>query len=461
VDIINDITEYLREWVKTGTPAKSFRDINFNSRTNIAIKIIKLSINNRVINEVDGSIDNDTIVYILGLYLYRDITHFKYIGELSHKSIKEPRVYQFLNMVLQLDRTKRESNPQRLLSIFDFEPRDIIEDSIENEYYSVEAFSTVGLTRLKNQDYLGLLELDNSIALVVADGVGGAKSGEVASKIAVDFVIEQINRKLHNHKKNNHQYILNFLRNSIYSANQKILQYMDENGIDSMGTTLSVAYIVDNIYLYIAHIGDSRIYQMDSNLEVKQITPDHSMREVLYRAKKITKREKQSYKKNILAFVLGKRNLRKENIFTQQSVLYKNSKLLLCSDGFWEKITVIQDTFDKPLYKLKEDIYDTIPTDNVTVIRYSSIENNSTIEPIYEEYQEEEEEDEQNYSSEYRTNRKKTKSQIVAEKISYIKRMIILIIIFSSLIFFTLKLIGSSIDTDFIKNSYNFTKKGE
>ncbi|MCK4441757.1 MAG: serine/threonine-protein phosphatase, partial [Sulfurovaceae bacterium] len=401
---------------------------------------------------------SDTIVYILGLYLYHDITHFKYIGELSHRAIKEPRVYQFLNMVLQVDRTKRETNPQRLLSVLDFEPRDIIEDNIENENYRVEAFSTIGLTRLQNQDYLGILELENSVALVVADGVGGADSGEIASKIAVNFIIEQINTKL-SKSKSNHKYILNFLRNSIYNANQKILEYMTQNSIDTMGTTLSIAYIVDNIYLYTAHIGDSRIYQMDSDLNIKQITPDHSMREVLYRAKKITKEEKKSYKKNILAFVLGKRNLRKENIFAQQSILYQKSKLLLCSDGFWEKIDITRDIFDKPMYKLKEDIYDTIPTDNVTVIRYSTKNNNSTLEPIYEEYKEEEV-NKKNYISSYRTNRKKSKSQIIAEKINYIKRIIILIVIFSSLSFFILKFI-TSVDVSFIKNSYNFTKKGE
>jgi len=459
VDIINDITEYLKKWIKTGTPAKFFRDINFSSKTSIAIKVIKLSVNNKVIDEVTDNIANDTIVYILGLYLYHDITHFKYIGDLSHPNIKEPRVYQFLNMVLQLDRAKRESNPETLLSIFDFEPRDIIEDNIENEYYSVEAFSTLGLTRLKNQDYLGILELENSIALVVADGVGGAKSGEVASKMAVDFVLEQIDKKISKHK-NSHQNILNFLRNSIFSANQKILKYMSDNDIDSMGTTLTIAYIVDNIYLYIAHVGDSRIYLMDNNLDINQITPDHSMREVLYRANKITKKEKESYQKNILAFVLGKRNLRRENIFIHQSVLYKNSKLLLCSDGFWEKIDVTVDTFEKPIYKLKEDIYNTIPTDNVTVIRYSSLDINSTEEPIYEEYQDEDDEDDKSFSSGYRTNRKKTDSQIVAEKVSYIKRMIILLVILSSLTFFILKSLSSSETFDFIKNSYNFTKKG-
>jgi len=277
--------------------------------------------------------------------------------------------------------------------------------------------------------------------------------------MAVDFVLEQIDKKISKHK-NSHQNILNFLRNSIFSANQKILKYMSDNDIDSMGTTLTIAYIVDNIYLYIAHVGDSRIYLMDNNLDINQITPDHSMREVLYRANKITKKEKESYQKNILAFVLGKRNLRRENIFIHQSVLYKNSKLLLCSDGFWEKIDVTVDTFEKPIYKLKEDIYNTIPTDNVTVIRYSSLDINSTEEPIYEEYQDEDDEDDKSFSSGYRTNRKKTDSQIVAEKVSYIKRMIILLVILSSLTFFILKSLSSSETFDFIKNSYNFTKKG-
>jgi len=459
MNIIEDIEEYLKEWIKTGTPTKSFRDINFSSKTNIAIKVIKLSTNDTIIDEIYKTIEKDTIVYILGLYLYYDISNSKYRGELSSKSIKQPRIYQFLNMVLQKDRAKRECNPKILLSIFDFEPRDIIEDVIENKDYKIEEFSTLGLTRVKNQDYLAVLELDNSVVLIVADGVGGAKSGEIASKIAVDFIVEQFRKNLYKHQST-HQSILNFLRNSIYNANQKILQYMAQNNVDMMGTTLSIAFIIDNMNLYTAHIGDSRIYQMDSDFKVKQITQDHSMREVLYRANKITKKEKEVYKKNILAFVLGKKNLRKENIFVQQSILYQNSKLFLCSDGFWEKIVVTRDVFEKTLYKLKEDIYNSIPTDNVTMIRYSSKSNNNTIETIYEEYEDEEEIDDTNYSSGYTTNRKKSKKQIMVERINYLKNMLIIILLISSLTFFILNFL-SSVDSNLIEQTHNLIKKGE
>ncbi len=64
-----------------------------------------------------------------------------------------------------------------------------------------------------------------------------------------------------------------------------------------MATTLSMALILNGKELYIAHVGDSRIYELDKNDKVIQRTQDHSVREVLYRSNRITKEERSNYKK--------------------------------------------------------------------------------------------------------------------------------------------------------------------
>ncbi len=444
VHIVEDIKKYLKSWITNGTPTSKFKDINFDNKINMARKIVKLSYKDKIVDEIYSSFNHQTIVYILGLYLYNSLTFKKYDFNLNDREVKEPRIYQFLNMVLKEDRDKRESDPKILLSIFNFEPRDIIEENIENSNYRVELFSTLGLTRLKNQDYLGFVELDNALALIVADGVGGGESGEIASKIAIDFSTNNIKNSLSSHNSSDKS-ILNFLKDTIFISNQKILEYANSHDIAMMGTTLSIALIINKIDLYIAHIGDSRVYELDNSLKVGQITQDHSVVEVLFRSNKITKEQKSAYKKNILAFVLGKRNLKKDNIFVQHSILYDNSKLLLCSDGFWEKIDITKEIFNKPIKYLKDDIYNSIPTDNVTVIRYFPKVSKVNIEDnIYEEYEEEEiSKSKICHKIKYRTNRKISRGDVIAGRLNYLRNMLIFIVIISSITFFILNFFTS------------------
>jgi protein phosphatase len=442
MNIVEDIKKYLRSWITNGTPAVKFQDINFDNRINVARTIVKLSYKDKIVDEIYNSFSNETVVYILGLYLYYNITSNKYNLTLDDRAVKEPRIYQFLNMVLKQEKESRESNPKVLLSILNYERRDIIEDTIVNRDYRVELFSTLGLTRVKNQDYLGAIELDNALCVIVADGVGGGESGEIASEIAVNFIINSLKDKFSSNL--NDKAILNLLRESIYSTNEQILEYANNNGISMMGTTLTIALIVDKINLYIGHVGDSRIYELDGNLGVRQITQDHSVVEVLFRSNKITREQKREYQKSVLAFVLGKRNLKRENIFIQQSIIYDNSKLLLCSDGFWEKIDVTKEVFNKPLDELKDDIYNTIPTDNVTVIRYFPKVSKVDISGnIYEEYVEEIDKSQEQKRIKYKTNRKVKKREIIINRLNYIKNMLIFLIIVSSITFFILRFLTS------------------
>ena len=171
-DLIIEIKQCLKDWNQSG------------------------QLPNRFMNKIDGLelLDNKDVVHALGSYLYLALTNEQYQGELTHKDVKKPRIYQFLNMVLKSDKDERESNPEILLSVLEKEDRDLIEERLDENEYKVEFFSTLGLTRLKNQDYLGYYQFDNALVMIVADGVGGGDSGEVASQIATDFVIDSLKR---------------------------------------------------------------------------------------------------------------------------------------------------------------------------------------------------------------------------------------------------------------------------
>ena len=149
-NIIGYLQIYLANWVKSNKYPSSFMDINFSyeNRKNLIEKITTLSSNKDTLKEIDESIELDKkiVVYIIGLYLYKMISHEIYEGELKSSRVKKPRVYQFLNMVLKEKSQDRICDPELLLAILTQNPRDHIEDKIATDNYEIELFSTVGLT---------------------------------------------------------------------------------------------------------------------------------------------------------------------------------------------------------------------------------------------------------------------------------------------------------------------------
>ena len=343
------IKEYLREWIDLG----KCPDIL------IGLDMIDLNLK-----------DEKDLVYQLGVNLYFAVTDEKYQGKLNHKKIKKPRLYQFLKMVLREDKTEIESNPDFLLSILEEEKRDLIKEERITDEYTIDCFSTLGLTRLQNQDYVDCYQFDNALALMVADGVGGAESGEIASKITIEFILNSL-KKYDFIQENN---VNEILREILFEANQNVLNYAKKHNMGRMGTTLSLALIVEQFTLYIAHVGDSRIYEYNRGKKPRQITPDHSEIEMLIREGKVKEEDRENHKKNILRYAIGIENLKKEYIFVQNSVIRGDTSLLLCSDGLWEKIDIDKQVFFKSVDELENDIYAVVPTDNVTVLRYFSIE---------------------------------------------------------------------------------------
>ncbi len=139
----------------------------------------------------------------------------------------------------------------------------------------------VGMTRSMNQDSL-LVSDNNRNGLnlyILADGMGGYKGGEIASKVAITAVSKYIIEKFDEIPKDK-QSILNLVEDSIEFANSAIYEESEQDEeLQDMGTTLEVVLIYKN-KVYIGHIGDSRIYRIRDKF-IRKLTTDHSYVETL------------------------------------------------------------------------------------------------------------------------------------------------------------------------------------
>lgn len=184
----------------------------------------------------------------------------------------------------------------------------------------------IGMIRSINQD--SIFFSDKRIGTlpnlyIVADGMGGHQAGDYASAHAVSWFVEYVK---------NCQYVnpITILKTGIAKVNGMLLQKASEHSeLRGMGTTFVVAVIIDN-KLYVANIGDSRLYVIGD--EVKQITLDHSLVEELIRTGQLDRRRVRFHpEKNIITRALGTGNEAVPDFF--EVILQREEKVLLCSDG--------------------------------------------------------------------------------------------------------------------------------
>lgn len=195
----------------------------------------------------------------------------------------------------------------------------------------------IGQARSMNQDSL-LVSENNDKGLnlyVLADGMGGYKGGEIASKVAVTAVVKYITEKFDDISKDKES-ILDLIDDAIDFANSAIYEESEQDEeLQDMGTTLEVLLIYKN-KVYIGHIGDSRIYRVRKN-RMKKITTDHSYVEKLIQDGEITREEAYNHpKKNLLIKALGTDKVAQPDLL--YTMLNKNDILLMCSDGLTNMI---------------------------------------------------------------------------------------------------------------------------
>lgn len=141
---------------------------------------------------------------------------------------------------------------------------------------NVESYgiSDIGLSRANNEDVFA--ELPDCQFYVLADGMGGHRAGEVASKEAVLQLCDAIDILFSEEKKPTPEETISGLKSGIAESNHWVYTLSRNHPeLSGMGTTLCCFILLDNLLIY-AHVGDSRIYRLRKKLE--RLTDDHSFR---------------------------------------------------------------------------------------------------------------------------------------------------------------------------------------
>jgi serine/threonine protein phosphatase PrpC len=199
------------------------------------------------------------------------------------------------------------------------------------------AKTDVGMKRTHNEDYFSLIE-DEQLFLV-ADGMGGHASGEVASKMAAETIGEFYQRTREDEDATwpykmdrSLSYIENRLVCAVKLANLRIFEMSCRDiRYKGMGTTL-VSVLVCGDKIYVGHVGDSRVYRLREN-GIQQLTRDHSLLEDYKEAKPdMTEEEERNFPhKNVITRALGMRETVQVDIRGHQ--IKSGDIYILCSDG--------------------------------------------------------------------------------------------------------------------------------
>lgn len=187
-----------------------------------------------------------------------------------------------------------------------------------------------GMIRPQNQDDYAIIKLGRDQMLVlVCDGMGGARAGNIASKMAVEVFSGEVKRTVRSNMKPDR--IDQMLRDALELANKAVYeqsQLSDE--YKGMGTTL-VAALFQKDQLTVCNVGDSRAYLLNQD-GVLGITTDHSLVELMVQRGELTRETAKNHPgKNLITRAVGTESTVECDIY--HHALAKGDSVLLCSDG--------------------------------------------------------------------------------------------------------------------------------
>ena len=190
----------------------------------------------------------------------------------------------------------------------------------------------IGMEKKENQDYCAHhipedgVDHKKGILLALADGMGGYTGGAIASRVAVDTLMEI-------YYKDASDNIVESLKTAFLKANAEVIAKANENvETERMGSTLT-AVVIKKTKLYYAHVGDSRGYIIDEN-EISQITEDHSFVASLVKAGAITKEAARTHpERNLITRAIGLETELTVDASLIDRQIKKNLYILLCCDG--------------------------------------------------------------------------------------------------------------------------------
>ncbi len=187
-----------------------------------------------------------------------------------------------------------------------------------------------GCVRKQNQDAYHLEQLDrNTLLCVVCDGMGGAKSGNIASTLAVDVFVQEVKRTWK--ATMDQERIDMMLRSAVKLANFTLYDQSKQfEEFEGMGTTL-VAVLIKGKKATVVNVGDSRAYAINSG-GIQQISVDHSLVQMMVDRGELTPEMAKTYPgKNFITRAIGPEAFVMCDIFHID--VAKGDYILLCSDG--------------------------------------------------------------------------------------------------------------------------------
>lgn len=234
------------------------------------------------------------------------------------------------------------------------------------------SITDTGKTRLVNQDYVFATEekigkLEN--LFIVADGMGGHNAGDYASRFCVEVFTKIIK------EPGTEGLPVSILSHALAVTNQELLEEARSRAeLNGMGTTFVIATILNDI-LYVANIGDSRLYLV-RNGEIKQVTEDHSLVEEMVKNGEIEREQMRFHpNKNIITRALGASETVVPDYFEVE--LRKDDLILMCSDGLsnmmddkdiLEITDKFQDDLENACRKLAARANDNGGKDNISIV---------------------------------------------------------------------------------------------
>ncbi|MDO5775424.1 MAG: Stp1/IreP family PP2C-type Ser/Thr phosphatase [Eubacteriales bacterium] len=190
----------------------------------------------------------------------------------------------------------------------------------------IQALTDIGLKRAVNQDFIFQSIQPVGVfpnLFILADGMGGHRSGDFASKYLTETMVGYISR-------NKSEDIIKVLKSAIGMSNTLVYEKSHSDpALSGMGSTM-VAAVIRNGMLTVANVGDSRLYIIRDG--ITQVTKDHSYVEEQVELGNISRySEEYNKNKNIITRAVGIEDTVKADFFEVD--LVKNDYILICSDG--------------------------------------------------------------------------------------------------------------------------------
>jgi len=231
------------------------------------------------------------------------------------------------------------------------------------------ALSDRGLNERRPLNEDAFLSDAGRFIFAVADGVGGAEAGEVASQTA----IEVLDEAFRHHQDGSD--VEDLMELAIQRANASIHQMAQEHVRFSMMATTIVALHLDGNVATIGHVGDSRLYRLSPDGTLHRETEDHSVVEEEVRAGRMTPEQAANHpSKNVISRALGAEDSVEVDMKTFE--VEEGTEFILCSDGITRHISdnelrqllILNDDLEGVCEQLKEICYQRGAEDNLTVV---------------------------------------------------------------------------------------------